>query len=231
VLGVHGFADRHGHAAQQVAALGQVAVVKAQQARHLAAAQHVFVQFNRRDARIVEEQLDLSAARELRGVPDRQGRRHIAQHQRLAAGHENAHRTIVGRDLRGLHVVVQVADQRVALVQQVVGALAVALRAGNLLVDGCDAFGQLVDLLHRAVQFIAHRALDFVQPGGGSAHAAGGFVDAREHQAARRQIGGGGHDIRERVDHVVDGSAQAGGAATEDVLQFVETDGPRRVGR
>ena len=224
VLRVHRLADGDGHAAEQVAAFGEVVVLKAQQARHLAPAEHAFVQFHLGGgARRQKAQHLFAAARaKIDWIVNRQRGSLVAQHQRLAAGHEHADRAVVGGHLRCLDVLVELADELVALVEQVVGGLAVALGTGNLLVDAGDVLGQAVDRDHAALELFGHGVADFVQALRGVAHARGGFVHAREGHAARSEVGGGAHDIRERIHHVVDGCANAAGAAAENLLQLAQ---------
>ena len=224
VLRVHRLADGDGHAPEQVAAFGQVVVLKAQQACHLAAAQHAFVELHLGGrAGLLEGQHLLAAARtEIRGVLDRQQGGLVAQHQGLAAGHKHADRSVIGGHLRCLDVLVQLADQLVALVQQVVGGLAVAFGAGNLLVHGGNVPGQAVDCHHAALELLGHGVADLIEPLRCVPHARGGFVHARQGHAAGREVHGRAHHIRQRIHHVVDGRADAAGASAEDLLQLAQ---------
>jgi hypothetical protein len=68
-----------------------------------------------------------------------------AQHQALAAAHEDPQRAVVGLDGGHLHMLAQLRDQAVALVQQVVGRLPRPRAAAIVAVDLGDAGGQRVD--------------------------------------------------------------------------------------
>jgi hypothetical protein len=62
-----------------------------------------------------------------------------AQHQALAAGHEHRQRAVVGLHRAHLHVLAQVGQRQVALVEQVVRRVAQALDGGDALVELGDA--------------------------------------------------------------------------------------------
>ncbi len=220
VLRVHRHADGLRHAAQQVAALGQVIVVEPQQAGEFAPAEHAVVQFDGLGAGRAEIHLELPAAREHARFLHLQRRGRGAQHQRLAARHEQAHGAVVGRHLRGLHVLVDLADDLVALVQQVVGRLPVAFHARDLLVHARHLLGQGVERVHVAGELFLHRVLDLVHATGRRAHARGGLVHAGDGHRSRGHVHGRGHHVLERVEHVGDGRAQSAGASAEHVLQL-----------
>ena len=184
--------------------------------------EHVLVQLNRRGTWAGEEQLHLPAGRERARVAHRHLGGRGAQHQGLAATDEQANGSVVCRYLRGLHILVDFADDLLALVQQVVGGLPVACGTCNLFVDCGHLLGQAVDGVGAVLQLLGHRVLDLVDAVGRGAHARRGFVDASEHQGARRQVGGGSHHVRERVHHVGDGGPQPCGAAAEDLLQLAQ---------
>ncbi len=136
-------AQRQRHASEQVAGVGQVVVLKTQLAGQSATAQTGFVE---RHAQAVALHRQLGLVRVAEFVSCQcQRRRRGAQHQWLAGGHEDADRAVIGRDAGGLHQGVELANQFVALVQQVVRGMAVALLVADLAVGVGDLRGQLVD--------------------------------------------------------------------------------------
>ena len=120
MLLVHGHGHALGQAAQQVAAFGHVLVGKAQQALHFTPAEHLLVQLDL-GALALDVQRHLSAARKFLGHLQRQLCGRGGHYQRLAARNEHPHGAVIGGDLAGLDVLVEFADELIALIQQVVG--------------------------------------------------------------------------------------------------------------
>ena len=126
LLVVQGGADGQRHAAQQVAPFGQIGVVEPEQARDAAApsmfsSSSIFGEPGRVKSSFDLPVVDLPAGRERARVAHRHLGGRGAQHQGLAAADEQANGSVVRRYLRGLHILVDFADDLFALVQQVVG--------------------------------------------------------------------------------------------------------------
>jgi len=111
VLLVHVGGDRRGHAAQQIASLGQVGVVKAQQTGGFTPAQAVFVDLGGLAAGLADLQLEgVAVPRVGRGLGEAHGGGLAAQHQGLV-GEKDADRAVVHLDGGGLHLLVELAEQ------------------------------------------------------------------------------------------------------------------------
>ncbi len=151
MLGVHLGADGHGQPSQQVAPLHQVGVLEAQQTRHLAAAQGVFVHHDLDPVAIHGELVGGQATKVL---DQRNGRRVGPQYDGLAAANEDAHRAVIGGNGSGLNVLVEFAHQLVAAVQEIVGRLAAARGPCDLAVYTGNVLCQAVDVLHLLAQFL-----------------------------------------------------------------------------
>ena len=201
--------------------------MKSQQARDFAAAQHVFIQRDRLSV-LDDGQFFISHAKFICHQRHRGG--FGAQDQRLAARQKDTHRAVVGGNRGGLHKLVQVAHQLVALVQQVVGRLPVALRADNLLIHAGNAFGQTVDVVNLDVELLRDAELQFVQALGRRPHAGRRFIHPGQHDRTGGQVRGGAGHVGKRVQHVVHRGAQAAGATGKNVLQLLELVDPGAVG-
>ena len=222
VLGVHAGANGGGEAPQQVAPLHHVAVLKTQQARDLAAIEGVFIHGNAGTVALDHQFVLLWVTKIVLGRGQRQGGRRTAQHQRLAATNVDADGAVIGGYRGGLHVLVEVVDELVALVQQVVRRLATALGQGNLAVHVGNLLGQRVDRADFLVQRLGNANLQVIQALRGRAHAPGGFIDPGQGHGACGQVGRGAGHIREGVEHVVDGRAHAGAAALKNIAELFE---------
>ena len=218
VLRVDGGVERQRHAAQQVAHVGQVFAQVGHEAAELATDGGV-VQFRGHTA-LHERDVDLRAVGHV--ARDSQAVGALPQHQGLAAGHEHAEAAVVGGDGAQLHVLTQLGDQRVALVQQVVGGAAVALAFDDALVGRGDALGQAVDGGDGAFGLLAAAVGQAVELPGGVAQAGGHLLALGQGHHAGRQVGGRGRDVGPGVEHVVERHAQAvftGGEQGFELLQ------------
>ena len=113
----------------------------------------------------------------------------------------------------------------VALVQQVVGGLPIALRPRNFFIDFGDAAGNGVDRSDFLFEFFVYAGLQFIQLQCGAAQAGGRFADPCQGHGARRQVGWCAGDIRKCVEHVRDCSTQCISTTRKQVLQLIELVG------
>ena len=122
----------------------------------------------------------------------------------------------------GLDVLVQLADQLVALVQQVVGRVATALARRDLLVELGDLVGQVVDGRDIGLQLLAApsaSSLSWLAVSRKRRRISSARVSTTD---ARRQVGRRADDVGEGVEHVADRGAQAVGAAREQALELLQ---------
>src|SRR5947209_7708982 len=82
-----------------------------------------------------------------------------AEYELLSTGHEDAHGAVVGRDGRDLHVLAEVLDRRVALVEQVVGRLAGAAAVRDLVVEARDLLRERIHRRDRRLEVDRHAGL------------------------------------------------------------------------
>ena len=144
LLLVHARADGQGHATQHVAGIDQVFVLETQQSRDFSATQHAGIDRVLGTAHI-DQQLALVGIARVIGGSHLQLRYRGAEHQGLATAHKDADGTVCGRDRGRLDVLVQFADQLIALVQQVIGQVAAAHGTRDFLIGFGDLGGQVVD--------------------------------------------------------------------------------------
>jgi hypothetical protein len=126
----------------------------------------------------------------------------------------------LGRNAGGLHQRIELADQLVALVEQVVRRMAAALLVADLLVGSAMREARLVDgagTLALSSSCTLARRLDRLWY---RAKTRSHLVGARQHHGARGQVGGRIGHVGEGVEHV-DGRAQAGRAAGNRSSSFL----------
>jgi hypothetical protein len=219
LLCVDAAGQRHGHLAQQVARGGEVVVLEAQQAGDAAAAQQRAVQ---RAHGAVLDDADGRAGGVHRVGGDLQLRCLVAEHEALAAGDEHAERAVVGRDGRELHVLAQLRDDPVALVQQVVGRVAAAQGRRDLLIQLRDACGELVGLRDRRLQVLRDAGLQRVEAAAGVGVASRDVGRARQHHLPRRCVLRAAGEVGHRVEELVGRVADARLAEREHAFQALQ---------
>ncbi|TXT38939.1 MAG: hypothetical protein FD135_2599 [Comamonadaceae bacterium] len=84
---------------------------------------------------------------------------------------------------------VDFSHQLIALIQQIIGGLPIALGSGNFVVDRCHTGRQRIDGGDFLVEFDFHALLQIVHIGRSTAHAAGCFVGLGQCDGARGQVG------------------------------------------
>ena len=227
LLPVHGTAHGGRHLAEHVACDAQVVVLKPQQAADGAAC-HQRVGQTADRAAVAHTDLQLARVVFIGGGHQRAGL--ATQHQRLPAADEQAQRTIAGRNRADLHLLAQLAQHLVALVQQVVGRVARTLGRGDLRVQVGEAGGQRIDLGHRRLQVVAHAVLQRVELPAGAAKAGRHFFGTRQHHLASRAVLRLVGHVDEGVKELVGRVADAGFPEREYLLEFLQLGRARGVG-
>ena len=227
VLGIHEAFQGQRHAAHQVLHVGQILVHKGQHPAQRAA--EVGVGKGLAHATLYEVHLLLAGVVGVVHQLQLVGR--AAQHQWLAATDKNAGAAIVGAHRGHFHELAKLAEQLVALVEQVVGRAVVALRFNDLLVDLGHIGGQTVDGGDTAARFLIGAAGQHIELRDGAAHAGGRFIAARQGHHAGREVGRRGRHIVPHIEHAVDRGAQSIGPGGKEGFKLLQTPIALGIGR
>jgi hypothetical protein len=151
------------------------------------------------------------------------------QHELLPAADEDAHRAVAR--IHGAHceVLGDVVDQFVAPVEQVVGRLAAAQGAADLVVDVGQLPGQVVHLLNLQTQLGVDAGLQVGKLLASAGVAGRHLLGAAQHHLARGRVGGAAGHVDHGVEELVGGVAQAVLTGREDQLQAQQVVAQRAV--
>ena len=217
-----------GQLAQAVAGLRQITLLEAKQAGDLALAHGV-------GAELGDLAADVDAQGDAAGVV-RVGLRHqleggTAQHQGLAAAHVQRHRLVGALHGMHAHLGADAAHQLVALVQQLVGAVAAVGGRGDGQVELGHLAGKCVDLGNAPLHVVHHVGLQRLDLVGRRAGERGEVFQPPQHRLAGGQVRRIGRHIGEGVEDLGRGLAQAGLAAAKHLFQLRQHVAPHAIGR
>ncbi len=228
MLLVHQAGRGQGNAPELVARGGQVVVQEAHHAGQLTTGQRPIGQ-RRTHATLHEVDAD---ARVVHGIGLRRepgGLR--AQHQRLAATHEDVDRAGLAGHGGDLDAPAQLGQQLVALVVEVVGRVRGAGGLDDALVDLGQVLREAVDVVGDGLHLLLRGVAQQVELARAVAQPAGEFVGARDDHEARRGVAWRRGQVGPGVEHVVERHAQALFAGGEHGLELLQAGQARGVGR
>ncbi len=228
MLLIHQTGRGQGDAPELVGRRGQVVVEEAHHAGQLATGQRAIGQ-RRTHAALHEVDAD---ARVVHGIGLRGqlgGLR--AQHQRLAAAHEDVDRTGLAGHGGDLDAPAEFGQQLIALVEQVVGRVRGARGLDDALVDLGQVLREAVDVVGDGLHLLLRGVAQQVELARAVAQAAGEFVGPRDDDQARRGVARRRGEVGPGVEHVVERHAQPLLARGEHGLELLQAGQARGVGR
>ena len=220
MLRVHRRGERDGDAPERVLRRREVAITKREQPAERTAGQRLRGEAQHARAVLQSHFVILRIV----GVGPRDERaRRLTDDQALPVAQEHVHRAVALRDRRRADLVVQAADQLVALVEQIVRLLIPGRRRfGDPLVEVGDLLRVAVDRRHGALDLLVVAAADLGELIVLLPQARHQRLRRGQEGLARRRVGRMLRDGVERGEEIVHRRRQAGGRVAEEVVELAE---------